>query len=193
MAQKRKPDQTKLAAEAALFLAGKQGWDRLSLAAVAKKAKLPLKTVEASFDDAWDILAFSLAGLEKQTSAAVDGHLGDNWRDNLMEILMMRFELAQADREAYAAIGPSAITSGAANTGRTTRSFDILFPALQSTTSYWDRISGNSQLNGEDEGLLALCIIVQSERRFGECVAHQREGFRAAEVVVAGVGGSAFP
>ncbi len=109
MAQKRKPDQTKLAAEAALFLAGKQGWDRLSLAAVAKKAKLPLKTVEASFDDAWDILAFSLAGLEKQTSAAVDGHLGDNWRDNLMEILMMRFELAQADREAYAAIGPSAL------------------------------------------------------------------------------------
>lgn len=109
MAQKRKPDQTKTVIDAALSLAGKHGWDGLALADIAKKAKVPLAKVEAQFGDGWDVLAAALKGLEKDTSAAVGDYLGDNWRDNLMEILMMRFELAQPHREAYAAIGPSAL------------------------------------------------------------------------------------
>lgn len=109
MAQKRKPDQTKLIAEAALALAGKHGWDGLSLKDVAKKAKVRQGVAEKQFSDGWDILKWVLKKLEKDTGDTVKGHLGDNWRDNLMEILMIRFELAQQHRDAYAAIGPSVL------------------------------------------------------------------------------------
>lgn len=116
MAQKRKSNQTKTspktrdkAADAALALAAKSGWDRLSLADVAKAAKLPQKDVAAAFTDGWDILAFVLKRLEDDTKAEVENYLGDSWRDNLMEILMMRFEKAQPHRDAFAAIGPSAL------------------------------------------------------------------------------------
>jgi len=109
MAQKRKPDQTKLIADAALALAGKHGWDRLSMKDVAKKAKVKQAVAEKQFSDGWDILQWVLKRLEKDTDDAVKGHLGDSWRDNLMEILMLRFELAQQHRDAYAAIGPSVL------------------------------------------------------------------------------------
>lgn len=102
MAQKRKPDQSKTIAEAALSLAAKSGWEKLTLEDVAKKAKLPLKAIEAQFSDVWDILKWTLKKLDDDTRAAVEDHLGDDWRDNLAEIFMMRFELAQAHRAAYA-------------------------------------------------------------------------------------------
>ena len=63
MAQKRKTDQSKLAASTAL-----------------------------------------LKKLEEKTARAVKGNLGDNWRDNLFEILMTRLELAAPHKKAYAAI-----------------------------------------------------------------------------------------
>lgn len=107
MAQKRKTDQTKTILDAALFLAGKQGWDAISLGDVAKKAKLPVKAVSLSYSDVWAIMEQALRGLEKDTVAAVERHLGDNWRDNLMEILMTRFELAQVHRDAYLAVAPA--------------------------------------------------------------------------------------
>lgn len=107
MAQKRKTDQTKTVIDAALFLAGEQGWDAISLADVAKKAKLPLKTVSASFKDAWTVMEQALRSLETETTATVENHLGDNWRDNMMEILMTRFEVAQSHRDAYLAVAPA--------------------------------------------------------------------------------------
>ena len=107
MAQKRKTDQTKTIIDAALFLAGKQGWDGVSLGDIAKKAKLPLTTVSASFSDVWAVTEQALRNLEKDTTATVQNHLGDNWRDNLMEILMTRFELAQTERDAYLAVAPA--------------------------------------------------------------------------------------
>lgn len=107
MAQKRKTDQTKTIIDSALFLAGKQGWDAVSLADIAKKAKLPLKTVSASFKDVWSVMEQALRNLESETAATVENHLGDNWRDNLMEILMTRFELAQPHRDAYLAVAPA--------------------------------------------------------------------------------------
>lgn len=107
MAQKRKTDQTKTIIDSALFLAGKQGWDAVSLADIAKKARLPLKTVSASFKDVWAVMEQALRNLESETSATVENNLGDNWRDNLMEILMTRFELAQGHRDAYLAVAPA--------------------------------------------------------------------------------------
>ncbi|HYD19316.1 MAG TPA: TetR family transcriptional regulator [Patescibacteria group bacterium] len=113
MAQKRKTDQTKTIVDAALALAGERGWDAVSLADVAKGAKLPLKTVQAAFADSWAIMESALRGLETETRGVVQGHLGDNWRDNLMEILMTRFELAQRHRDAYLAVAPAVMKNPA--------------------------------------------------------------------------------
>lgn len=109
MAQKRKTDQTKTIVDAALFLAGKQGWDAVSLGDIARKAKLPLKTVSASYKDVWAVMEQALRNLESQTTATVENHLGDNWRDNLMEILLTRFEIAQVQRDGFLAIGPAVL------------------------------------------------------------------------------------
>lgn len=107
MAQKRKSDQTKLIAEAALSLADKAGWDHLTFKDIAKKAKVKISDVEAQFQDVWEILKWVLKKLESDTKEAVEDHLGSDWRDNLAEILMMRFELAQAHRKAYASLAKS--------------------------------------------------------------------------------------
>lgn len=106
MAQKRKPDQTKLA-EAALALADKVGWDALTFKDIAKKAKVSVKAFEGEFADIWDLLKWVLKKLEKDTQELVEDHLGDDWRDNLGEILMTRFELAQKHRGAFASLGPA--------------------------------------------------------------------------------------
>lgn len=45
-----------------------------------------------------------LRKLEEKTARAVKGHLGDNWRDNLFEILMTRIELAAPHKKTYAGI-----------------------------------------------------------------------------------------
>ena len=104
MAQKRKSDQTKTIAEAALQLAEKTTWDRLTFKDIAKKAKVKVSDVEAQFSDAWDILKWVLKRLETDAKEQVEDYLGDEWRDNLAEIFMMRFELAQAHRKSFAAL-----------------------------------------------------------------------------------------
>ncbi len=112
MAQKRKTDQTKLNPEAArqriaaaaLDLADAQGWGHIAIESVAKKAKFPAATVETFFPDVFAILKWVLKNTEETVRHTVDGHLGDNWRDNLMEIIMQRFEIAQTHRAGYATI-----------------------------------------------------------------------------------------
>lgn len=107
MAQKRKPDQTKKITEAALNLAGRRGWNAVTLASVARQAKVPLKTVQARFSDVWSVLDQVLDDMEAETNRHVDGYLTDNWRDNLLEILMTRFDIAQAHRAAFKALLPA--------------------------------------------------------------------------------------
>lgn len=63
---------------------------------MARKRKTNQSKLEAS--------AALLRKLEEKTIRAVKGHLGDNWRENLFEILMTRIELAGPHKEAYAAI-----------------------------------------------------------------------------------------
>lgn len=107
MAQKRKTDQSQLIAEAALCLADTKGWARLSLSDVAKKAKVPLKTVTSRFKNSWQILSWVLQKIDADVQTDVRSRLGDNWRDNLFEILMTRFDLAQRHRGAFSSIIPS--------------------------------------------------------------------------------------
>ena len=104
MARKRKPDQSKLITTAALELACKSGWDSLTLKAVAKKAKLKTEDVTDIFSDKWEILKRILELLEKETARNVKSQLGENWRDNLFEILMTRSDLVAPHKKAYASL-----------------------------------------------------------------------------------------
>ena len=53
-------------------------------------------------------MAKMLRELETKTARSVKSRLGDNWRENLFEIMMTRMELAAPHRKSYAAI-PSAL------------------------------------------------------------------------------------
>jgi len=55
-----------------------------------------------------DAAAALLKKLEEKTARDVKARLGDNWRDNLFEIMMTRLELAAKHKKTYAAI-PSAL------------------------------------------------------------------------------------
>lgn len=100
MAQKGKTNQTKLILDAALALAEKSGWASLTKEKVAAKAKVKA----AAVPDIPDILKAVLERLAMETQKIVAGHLGDDPKDNLIEILMTRFDLAARHRAAYAAI-----------------------------------------------------------------------------------------
>lgn len=104
MAQKRKTEQSKLITDAALSLADKGGWGNLTFAAIARKAKVKQVDIEKKFSNIWDILALVLQDLEDETGRTVDGYLGDNWRDNIMEILMTRFDIAARHRGAFSSL-----------------------------------------------------------------------------------------
>lgn len=104
MAQKRKPEQKKSIAAAALSLADVSGWASLDMAKIARKAKVKTADVHQHFDDIWDILIYVLADVEKETQDTVGGYLGDNWRDNVMEILMTRFDIAGRHRVAFSSL-----------------------------------------------------------------------------------------
>ncbi|MDE1152801.1 MAG: hypothetical protein PW788_09715 [Micavibrio sp.] len=101
MAQKRKTDQTKLIIAAALALADDGGWNALTLKDIAKQASLPPKDVESRFADTFAVLKASLQAVEDDVQASVEEYLTDSWRDNLMEIVMQRFERAEEHRGAY--------------------------------------------------------------------------------------------
>ncbi|MFH1158016.1 MAG: hypothetical protein V1721_03920 [Pseudomonadota bacterium] len=104
MAQKRKTDQSGLIVAAALELACESGWGGLTLKAVAKKAKLKPEAVTALFPDRWALLKRVLETLEKETACDVKDRLGNDWRDNLFEILMTRIDLAAPHKKAYASL-----------------------------------------------------------------------------------------
>jgi hypothetical protein len=106
MAQKRKPDQTKLV-EAVLTLADHRGWERLSFKDIAKKSGTAERELAARFSDVWDLVRWVLKTLDAEARRIAEGGLGDDWRDNLGEILMLRFEMAQRHRKAFSTLAPA--------------------------------------------------------------------------------------
>lgn len=60
--------------------------------------------VARHFSDVWEILSFVLAEVESETAETVRDYMGDSWRDNLMEILMTRFDIAGQNRAAFTAL-----------------------------------------------------------------------------------------
>jgi hypothetical protein len=55
-----------------------------------------------------ELAAALLKKLEEKTARDVKSRLGDNWRDNLFEIMMTRLELAAKDKKTFAAL-PAAL------------------------------------------------------------------------------------
>lgn len=93
------------AIDAALRLAAKRGWRSLSLADIAKTARVPLADLSQKFHSKADVLvAFSrridgivLKGLDEEL-------LGEPARDRVFDVLMARFDALAVDKPALKAI-----------------------------------------------------------------------------------------
>ncbi len=113
MTQKKQRNQTKVkktrktvdirpaVADAAVALAATRGWDHVTLQDIAADTKIPEKSIRAVFDNIWDILGYMLDDIQLQTRMTVEDYLSDDWRENLMEILMTRFDMVQDRRPAF--------------------------------------------------------------------------------------------
>jgi ubiquinone biosynthesis protein COQ9 len=90
--------------QAAMTVAGREGWQAATPEKIAAEAGVKPSDVKALYQDIWDILAGVLDGIEERTEAEVKDYLTDNWRDNLLEIVMARFDCAQDYRPALKAL-----------------------------------------------------------------------------------------
>lgn len=113
MAQKKQRNQTKVkkprktadirpkVAAAALNLAATRGWDHVTMEDIAAESGIAQKSIAAVFHDIWAILGYVLQNIADKTKAEVEAYLTEDWRENIMEILMTRFDLAQDHRAAF--------------------------------------------------------------------------------------------
>lgn len=105
MTVKAKMSPREKAVRAALKLAAKKGWDRVSLRAVAAETKIPLHDLHDIFEDRADILAAYGRMIDRQVmeqTGAPDPALSA--RDRLFDILMARFDVLNEDRKAVQSI-----------------------------------------------------------------------------------------
>jgi len=86
-------------ARAALKLAARHAWDDLTLAQIAKTAKLTLPQVRKHFSDTHSIIPAIVRLIDDETAKAV-GKVDprDSAHDRLFEILMARFDALQSHR-----------------------------------------------------------------------------------------------
>lgn len=90
---------------ATLKLVEASGWDTLTLASVAKAAKLPLSTVEKVAADKTDLLRLIGQEIDRQTRDAIGSVDQDApTKDRLFEVLMARFDVLQGMRAGFAPI-----------------------------------------------------------------------------------------
>ncbi|ABS63880.1 regulatory protein TetR [Parvibaculum lavamentivorans DS-1] len=88
--------------KAAMKLAAKQGWRELSLAEIAKAARVSLSDLSKLFASKAEILA----AYGRRVDALVleeafrEDNAGEAPRDRLFDVLMMRFDALSADKEA---------------------------------------------------------------------------------------------
>jgi AcrR family transcriptional regulator len=84
---------------AALHLAAAEGWQTVTLGAVAKRAKMPLATVKKYAASRATLICLIAAELDRSAFAAV-GKLQGGPRDVLFDLLMARFDAMQKHRKA---------------------------------------------------------------------------------------------
>ncbi|MGC2415756.1 MAG: TetR family transcriptional regulator, partial [Stellaceae bacterium] len=92
--------------DAALSLIAQQGWRRLSLAAVAAEADVPILTLYRAFRSKPAILCgFSRRIDEAVLAARLDGEADERPRDRVFDLLMRRFDALRPYREALEVLG----------------------------------------------------------------------------------------
>jgi AcrR family transcriptional regulator len=92
--------------DAALSLIVRQGWRRLSLAAVAAEAGLPILTLYRAFPSKAAILCgFSRRIDEAVLATPLDSEADERPRDRVFDLLMRRFDALQPHRAALEVLG----------------------------------------------------------------------------------------
>jgi AcrR family transcriptional regulator len=92
-------------AEAALRLAARQGWDRLTLEAVAHAAKMSLTQMKKLFSDKNDLLPTIVRLIDRKMLAALGKPNSQaTAHDRLFEALMARIDVLQTHRRAITGI-----------------------------------------------------------------------------------------
>jgi AcrR family transcriptional regulator len=102
-AMPKRPDVPRRIVDAALALAASEGWARLSLAAIAGEAGLPLLEVYRHFRSKSAIVAAFRHRVDVETLAGA-GEEGERPRDRLFDTLMRRFEVLAPYKEGLRAI-----------------------------------------------------------------------------------------
>jgi AcrR family transcriptional regulator len=99
-------DETDRLIEAALRLIAERGWRRLSMAAIAAEAGLPILTLYRAFSTKPAILcAFSRRIDETVLALPLDADPGERPRDRVFDLLMRRFDALRPYREALLVLG----------------------------------------------------------------------------------------
>ncbi len=107
--------------DASLALAASKGWESLTFGEIAQEAKVPLADVRAHFSGKGDILKAFARRTDVRVLRAVDpeDQEGERPKDRIFDVLMLRFDELQRDKEAVVAIGravardPFALLAGA--------------------------------------------------------------------------------
>lgn len=111
---------------AAMDIAGTSGWDTATLSAIAAQANVSERDVRAHYSDIWAITFDVLDDIEDRTQETVQDYLAGSWRDNLLEILMTRFDFAQEYRPALSRLLPYALRHPRRIKAFTERMYDTL-------------------------------------------------------------------
>lgn len=92
--------------DASLALAASHGWGSLSIGEIAQAAKVPLADVRGRFSSKGDILSAYARRTDVRVLRAVDpeDQEGERPKDRIFDVLMLRFDELQRDKEAVAAI-----------------------------------------------------------------------------------------
>lgn len=108
MAKKPAADPTRRILQAALKLAAREGWRRVTLAAIAAEAKLPLATLYAHFGSKPAIVRAIIRRTDERVLAGGAAAAAEPVHDRLFDVLMRRFDALSPDKAGIAAIARDA-------------------------------------------------------------------------------------
>lgn len=98
--KKSREDFRPVIKRAAMDIAGREGWAAATPAAIAVETHLSVSDVTKAYADIWQVLQDVMTDIAHSTEDTVRDYMTENWRDNLHEILMTRFDFAQEYRAA---------------------------------------------------------------------------------------------
>jgi len=92
--------------DASLMLAAEEGWAGLTLGQIAHAAKVPLADLHERFSSKGDIIRAYSRRIDVRVLRAVDpeDQEGERPKDRIFDVLMLRFDELQRDKQAVAAI-----------------------------------------------------------------------------------------